>query len=53
MAPLRGSAETIAAALRAYAGLGIGHLQLVLDPINAQSIERMAPVLQLLSGKSQ
>ena len=53
VAPLQGSPETIAAALRAYGELGIGHLQLVLDPINAQSIERMAPVLALLAGKSQ
>ena len=47
--PLQGSADAIAESLRAYAGLGIGHLQLVLDPITAQSIERLAPVLERLS----
>ena len=50
--PLRGSSEEIAAGLRAYAGLGIGHLQLVLDPITAESIERLAPVIALLAADS-
>jgi alkanesulfonate monooxygenase SsuD/methylene tetrahydromethanopterin reductase-like flavin-dependent oxidoreductase (luciferase family) len=50
--PLRGSPEEIAAGLRAYAGLGIGHLQLVLDPITAESIERLAPVIALLAADS-
>ncbi len=48
VAPLRGSPESIAAGLRAYARLGIRHLQLVLDPITARSIESLAPVLELL-----
>jgi alkanesulfonate monooxygenase SsuD/methylene tetrahydromethanopterin reductase-like flavin-dependent oxidoreductase (luciferase family) len=48
--PLQGSTEEIAAGLRAYAGLGIGHLQLVLDPITAESIESLAPVLALLDS---
>jgi hypothetical protein len=34
--------------LRAYAMAGIGHAQLVIDPITRESIERFAPVLQLL-----
>jgi probable F420-dependent oxidoreductase len=46
--PLRGSAEELAASLRAYADHGIGHLQLVLDPITCESLEMMAPVLQRL-----
>ncbi len=46
--PLRGSPESIAAGLRAYARVGIRHLQLVLDPITARSIESLAPVLELL-----
>lgn len=46
--PLRGSSEAIAARLRAYADHGIGEVQLVLDPITADSIERLAPVLALL-----
>ena len=48
--PLRGSSEEIAAGLRAYAQLGIRHLQLVLDPITAESIERLAPVVALLAA---
>lgn len=48
--PLRGSPESIATDLRAYARLGIGHVQLVLDPITAESIERLAPVLALLDA---
>jgi alkanesulfonate monooxygenase SsuD/methylene tetrahydromethanopterin reductase-like flavin-dependent oxidoreductase (luciferase family) len=47
---LQGSPEEIAAGLRAYARHGIGHLQLVLDPITAESIESLAPVLALLDA---
>jgi alkanesulfonate monooxygenase SsuD/methylene tetrahydromethanopterin reductase-like flavin-dependent oxidoreductase (luciferase family) len=46
--PLEGSPEVIAGALRGYARAGIGHVQLVLDPISAASIEALAPVLELL-----
>ncbi|HEY7522047.1 MAG TPA: LLM class flavin-dependent oxidoreductase [Candidatus Limnocylindrales bacterium] len=46
--PLTGSAETIAAALRAYADEGIGHVQLVVDPITRHSMEQPAPVLEAL-----
>jgi alkanesulfonate monooxygenase SsuD/methylene tetrahydromethanopterin reductase-like flavin-dependent oxidoreductase (luciferase family) len=49
--PVRGSSEEIAARLRAYADHGIGELQLVLDPITAESIERLAPVLELLAAE--
>jgi alkanesulfonate monooxygenase SsuD/methylene tetrahydromethanopterin reductase-like flavin-dependent oxidoreductase (luciferase family) len=45
VAPLQGSPEAMAAELRAYAGEGIGHVQLVLDPITRESIEGFAPVL--------
>ncbi len=51
--PLRGSPQEIATGLRAYAQLGIRHLQLVLDPITAESIEHLAPALQLLAGDSE
>lgn len=43
--PLEGSTEAMADELRAYAAEGIGHVQLVLDPITRESIERFAPVL--------
>jgi alkanesulfonate monooxygenase SsuD/methylene tetrahydromethanopterin reductase-like flavin-dependent oxidoreductase (luciferase family) len=46
--PLRGSSEAIADGLRAYAAAGIGHVQLVLDPITEASIAELAPVLELL-----
>jgi|tagenome__1003787_1003787.scaffolds.fasta_scaffold20882557_2 alkanesulfonate monooxygenase SsuD/methylene tetrahydromethanopterin reductase-like flavin-dependent oxidoreductase (luciferase family) len=46
--PLEGPPEAIAAELRAYADAGIGHVQLVLDPITLASIEALAPVLEIL-----
>ena len=48
--PLEGSADEIAEALRAYAREGIGHVQLVLDPITGASIEALAPVLERLDS---
>jgi probable F420-dependent oxidoreductase len=47
-APLAGDPEAIADALRGFAAEGIGHVQLVLDPITRQSIEALAPVLEAL-----
>ena len=38
----------IAAALASFSGVGVSHLQLVLDPITAESIEALAPVLEIL-----
>ena len=46
--PLEGGPDVMADELRAYAREGIGHVQLVLDPITRDSIERFAPVLRLL-----
>jgi probable F420-dependent oxidoreductase len=46
--PLEGSADEMAQELREYAAAGIGHVQLVLDPISRESIERFAPVLKKL-----
>ena len=46
--PLEGPPDALAASLRAYAAAGIGHVQLVLDPITATSIEALAPVLEAL-----
>jgi len=48
VAPLQGSPHAMAEELRAYAREGIGHVQLVLDPITRDSIEGFAPVLALL-----
>ncbi len=44
--PIRGDAPAIAAALRAFAGEGIAHLQIFLHPNNLAGIERFAPVLE-------
>jgi alkanesulfonate monooxygenase SsuD/methylene tetrahydromethanopterin reductase-like flavin-dependent oxidoreductase (luciferase family) len=49
-APLGGPPEVLAERLRAFAAEGIGHVQLVLDPITRRSIEAFAPVLRLLDG---
>ncbi len=40
--------SALAAELTAYAEMGIGHVQLVLDPITPRSIAALAPVLDLL-----
>jgi alkanesulfonate monooxygenase SsuD/methylene tetrahydromethanopterin reductase-like flavin-dependent oxidoreductase (luciferase family) len=50
--PLEGNAEDIADGLRAYAREGIGHVQLVLDPITESSLEAMAPVLEKLDART-
>lgn len=44
--PLEGDPDHMAEVLRAYAREGIGHVQLVLDPIDRASIEAFAPVLE-------
>jgi alkanesulfonate monooxygenase SsuD/methylene tetrahydromethanopterin reductase-like flavin-dependent oxidoreductase (luciferase family) len=45
---LEGDPAEIAQVLRAYGQEGIGHIQLVMDPITRGSIEAFAPVLRLL-----
>jgi hypothetical protein len=45
VAPLEGSIAHVAEALRAYAREGIGHIQLVLDPITRASIEGLGRVV--------
>ena len=46
--PLTGDPAAIASALRAFAAEGIGHVQLVLDPITLEALDELAPVLDLL-----
>lgn len=46
--PLEGSPDDMAAVLHVYAAEGIGHVQLVMDPITLESIRAFAPVLDLL-----
>ncbi len=47
-APVEGDVETIAARLLSFGAAGVNHLQLVLDPITLESIERCGEVLALL-----
>ena len=46
--PLEGSPELIAETLAAFAREGIGHVQLVVDPITAAGVESLGPVLETL-----
>jgi alkanesulfonate monooxygenase SsuD/methylene tetrahydromethanopterin reductase-like flavin-dependent oxidoreductase (luciferase family) len=46
--PLEGSPERIAQELREYARAGLAEVQLVVDPITIESLELLAPVLELL-----
>ena len=46
--PIAGPPEVIAEALRGFAREGIGHVQLVIDPITTESLEALAPVLEIL-----
>jgi probable F420-dependent oxidoreductase len=48
VAPLEGTPEQIEVELRAYAREGIGHVQLVVDPITEASVAALAPVLERL-----
>jgi alkanesulfonate monooxygenase SsuD/methylene tetrahydromethanopterin reductase-like flavin-dependent oxidoreductase (luciferase family) len=48
--PVAGTPEQIAERLRDFAGAGIAHLQLVLDPISEASIAELAPVLEHLEA---
>jgi probable F420-dependent oxidoreductase len=50
VAPLQGESEAMAEELRAFAREGIGHVQLVIDPITRGAIEGFAPVLRLLDA---
>jgi alkanesulfonate monooxygenase SsuD/methylene tetrahydromethanopterin reductase-like flavin-dependent oxidoreductase (luciferase family) len=49
---ISGEPAVLAAALRAFAAEGIGHVQLVLDPITADSVRALAPTLALLNRSS-
>lgn len=49
--PIPGEPEILAAELRALAAIGIGHVQLVLDPITIESIGQLAPTLAILDAR--
>jgi alkanesulfonate monooxygenase SsuD/methylene tetrahydromethanopterin reductase-like flavin-dependent oxidoreductase (luciferase family) len=46
--PIPSDPATLAAALRAFEAEGVAHVQLVLDPINAETIAGLAPMLKEL-----
>ncbi len=48
--PIDGSPGVLATTLRAFAAEGVGHVQLVLDPITVESIRALAPALALLDA---
>jgi alkanesulfonate monooxygenase SsuD/methylene tetrahydromethanopterin reductase-like flavin-dependent oxidoreductase (luciferase family) len=48
--PLSGEPEALAETLRAFAAEGVGHVQLVLDPITPDSVAALAPTLGLLDA---
>ena len=48
--PVSGAPAEMAETLRSFAREGIGHVQLVLDPITLDSIRALAPVLAELDG---
>ena len=48
--PLSGEPEALTETLRAFAAEGVGHVQLVLDPITPDSVAALAPTLALLDA---
>jgi len=48
--PILGDPATLAPTLRAFADAGVGHVQLVLDPITVESIAALEPTLAALAG---
>jgi alkanesulfonate monooxygenase SsuD/methylene tetrahydromethanopterin reductase-like flavin-dependent oxidoreductase (luciferase family) len=48
--PLDGRPHALADALRRFAAEGVAHVQLVLDPIDAAPIRKLAPALALLDA---
>jgi alkanesulfonate monooxygenase SsuD/methylene tetrahydromethanopterin reductase-like flavin-dependent oxidoreductase (luciferase family) len=49
---LTGPPERIAEELRQYARQGIGHVQLIVEPVTEASLEALAPVLDNLDGEA-
>jgi len=50
VAPIPSEPGLLAATLRAFADEGVAHVQLVLNPINAETIAALAPALAKLRG---
>lgn len=49
-APLDGEPSALAATLRSFADAGVGHVQLVLDPITVDTVAALEPALEILRG---
>jgi alkanesulfonate monooxygenase SsuD/methylene tetrahydromethanopterin reductase-like flavin-dependent oxidoreductase (luciferase family) len=48
--PIRGTATEVAEQIRAFAGVGAEHVQLVVDPITLDSIEWFEAMFTALDG---
>ena len=48
--PIGGEPATLVPTLRAFSDAGVGHVQLVLDPITVESIAALGPTLDALHG---
>ncbi|MEO7296099.1 MAG: LLM class flavin-dependent oxidoreductase [Candidatus Limnocylindria bacterium] len=48
--PIPGDRATLTPTLKAFADAGVGHVQLVLDPITVESIAALEPTLEALHG---
>jgi len=48
--PIDGDPATLVPALRAFAEAGVGHVQLVLDPITVESVAALRPTVEALDG---
>jgi hypothetical protein len=46
--PIDGDPATLVPTLRAFAAEGVGHVQLILDPITVESVRALAPTLAVL-----
>ena len=50
LATIAGDPDTLGSVLRAFAAEGVGHVQLVLDPITVGTIEALAPTISAVRG---
>lgn len=49
--PVSGTPESVAGVLRDFAAAGIGHVQLIIDPVTPSGVEALAPVLEALDAE--
>jgi alkanesulfonate monooxygenase SsuD/methylene tetrahydromethanopterin reductase-like flavin-dependent oxidoreductase (luciferase family) len=50
VASIAGDPDTLVTILRAFAAEGVGHVQLVLDPITIEAVEALAPTISAFRG---